>query len=137
MLQELLNEQKRLNNIIVDNFDDIINSNDDVIKREWLSKMFIAMICECSEFVESSGWKWWKQIPDWTDEVKHNIQVELIDILHFLLSSMIIMGMNADDIYNLYMKKNKLNEKRQEDGYKDGSYKKIDEQGKEDNYYLK
>jgi hypothetical protein len=47
------------------------------------------------------------------------------------------MGMSPQEVHHLYMKKNKLNKKRQDEGYKTGEYKKVDEHGKEDNYYLK
>ncbi len=137
MLQEIIEEQLKLNKKIVDNFGDIIYTDNINLKRKWLNNMITAMQCECSELMESSGWKWWKKLSDWDEDTLHNLKVETVDILHFLISSMIILGMDAQEIYDLYMKKNKLNEDRQNKGYKTGEYEKVDEHGKEDNYYLK
>jgi len=41
-----------------------------------------AIIAEAGEFIESTGYKWWKKTePDW-----ENLKVEAIDLLHFLIS---------------------------------------------------
>ena len=45
------------------------------------------------------------------------------------------MGMDLDEVINLYMKKNELNHKRQDNGYNEGTYKKIIN-GNEDNSKL-
>ena len=43
-----------------------------------------------------------------------------------------VAGIDADDVINLYLKKNQLNHKRQNEGYKDGNYEKVVD-GVEDN----
>jgi len=136
MLKEIFEEQLKLNKKIIPNLYDILYENVE-IKREWLNKNVTAIALECAELIESSGWKWWKKLPEWDEDNIHNLKVELIDILHFLVSAMIVMNMTAEDVYNLYMKKKQLNVDRQDNGYKDGTYKKFDDNGKEDNYYLK
>ena len=83
---------------------------------------------EQAELVDSLSWKWWKKMEnDW-----RNVRIELIDELHFWMSKCQVAGLEAEDIIDLYKKKNALNWKRQKEGYKDGSYEKeID--GREDN----
>ena len=75
------------------------------------------------------NWKWWKKDQDDWD----NVKVELVDMLHFWVSMCTIAGMNAQDVFDLYAKKHQLNVKRQDEGYKDGSYQKYNEDGVEDN----
>lgn len=51
-------------------------------------------------------------IPDW-DKVKE----EYVDALHFFLSLALINGWSADDIFDGYCEKNKVNIERQNTGY--------------------
>jgi len=136
-LKKLFDEQLELNLHINPEFKKITESGDVELKRKWLNNACQAMSCEVAECLESSGYKWWKKLPEWTPEVIHNLKVELVDILHFLVLGMQVLGMDDKEMWDLYMKKNQLNHQRQDKGYKDGSYNKVDETGKEDNYYLK
>jgi hypothetical protein len=43
-----------------------------------------------------------------------------------------IAGLEPKDVFNLYFKKNQLNHKRQNEGYKEGTYQKVVD-GVEDN----
>jgi dimeric dUTPase (all-alpha-NTP-PPase superfamily) len=160
---------------------------------------------ECAEMVDSFSWKHWKNIdknPDWD-----NLQIEVIDVWHFILSlaienysihlkgqiedlaidisqlesfakidgihknfgvqdkvidkveelmrqslskdtldldllfanffDLVLMsGLDLDTLYRLYVGKNILNQFRQDNGYKDGSYVKI-WAGEEDNIVMK
>ena len=53
-------------------------------------------------------------------------------MLHFWVSMCTVAGLEPDEVYDLYFKKHKLNEKRQDEGYKDGTYNKV-VNGVEDN----
>ena len=78
-------------------------------------------------------WKWWaKQSNQW-EIVYGCIYGDLFPLWVCLALS---VGMDAEDVRELYMKKNKLNFARQEGGYKDGTYEKVDEAGSEDNEKL-
>ena len=57
---------------------------------------------------------------------------EMTDSYFFIVSQ---SGLNLDSLYQLYIGKNILNKFRQDNGYKDGSYKKIWD-GKEDNVIM-
>lgn len=101
---------------------------DPEIRRKWFLNFELAMRQESAEAVDSLNWKWWKK----DEEDWDNIKVELVDILHFWVSMCTVAGLDSKEVFELYFKKNKLNHKRQNEGYKEGSYQKnID--GKEDN----
>lgn len=102
--------------------------SDPEVKRKWFLNFLLAMQQESAEAVDSIAWKWWKKgEDDW-----ENIKVELVDILHFWVSMCTVVGLSAEDVIDLYFKKNDLNFKRQNEGYKEGHYQKVVD-GVEDN----
>lgn len=162
--------------LLQDKFNKEVNPNWITANYSWETAIFV----ETSELIDSLGYKWWKHtVPD-----MDNSRVELVDILHFLLSKLMtimtmekgvdllttslsgydfslgsdglskliskslikmnseltlgnfeeavnwfsfvasIMFDNFDDVFNLYMVKNVLNKFRQNNGYKEGTYKK-------------
>ncbi len=83
------------------------------LPNEWLSNYSKAMKEELIELDEELLWKWWSK-----DEIDmQNIRVELIDILHFLVSAMMCAGLNADKVFDIYQQKHAVNLKRQESNY--------------------
>lgn len=83
------------------------------LPNQWLSHYARAMQGELHELDEDLLWKWWSK-----DEIDmQNIRVELIDILHFLVSAMICAGLTADKVYDVYQQKHAVNIKRQDNGY--------------------
>jgi dimeric dUTPase (all-alpha-NTP-PPase superfamily) len=48
---------------------------------------------------------------------KQNAKVEAVDLLHFIVTVFQILGMTADDVFEAYLKKNKVNHERQDTGY--------------------
>lgn len=125
-LQDIFEEQRRLNEKI--NPDLYKEIEDADVRRKRYLDFDLAMRQEASEAIDSLNWKWWKKDEDDWD----NIKVELVDMLHFWVSMCTVAGLDAKDVVELYFKKNKLNHKRQEEGYKDGSYDKMKD-GVEDN----
>jgi dimeric dUTPase (all-alpha-NTP-PPase superfamily) len=170
--------------------------NNDKTCENWAERNLdweTAIIVEAVEAIDSLDWKWWKKQE--TDIL--NLKIEMVDIMHFLVSDMIVrdydinkldktldalfkMGISAqcdkeieealigfiedtisvkneeesikkladsfaytsslifknkDELYEMYVAKNWLNTFRQENGYKDGTYKKIID-GVEDNKLL-
>lgn len=110
---------------------DHTKQNPDLEKKrvEWLLHYNRAQIHESIELEDSVPWKWWKDPSpvDW-----QNISIELIDELHFWVSKCQIAGLDVEKLQNLYIQKNKLNQLRQDKGY-GSTYKKVDENGVEDN----
>ncbi|HEM48996.1 MAG TPA: dUTPase [Caldithrix sp.] len=95
----------------------------------WILNYNRAQIHESIELEDSLPWKWWKDMEtiDW-----ENIRVELIDELHFWVSKCQLVGLDPQSLAELYLKKNKLNQVRQDKGY-GSAYSKYDENGIEDN----
>lgn len=124
--EEIYEMQRDLNRMTVGHDIDDKMSEDDRVK--WMLRYNLAQQQEQAELVDSLSWKWWKKMEnDW-----RNVRIELIDELHFWMSKCQVAGLEAEEIIDLYKKKNALNWKRQKEGYKDGSYEKeID--GREDN----
>ncbi len=108
------------------------NKNDMETRKariEWILNYNRAQIHESIELEDSLPWKWWKDMDeiDW-----ENVRIELIDELHFWVSKCQLVGLNPDSLAELYLKKNKLNQVRQDKGY-GSTYQKYDENGVEDN----
>ena len=77
--------------------------------------------------IGNAVWKPWKKahtekapymkFSDMSDNDLKELQMELIDIQHFLFNMMIATGMTAKDLMNMYFAKNKENRDRQTRGY--------------------
>ena len=79
----------------------------------WLSKYAKATAEELAELNEELLWKWWSK-----DKIDiQNIRVELIDILHFLVSAMICAGLSPERVFDIYRQKHEVNIKRQDSEY--------------------
>ena len=83
------------------------------LPNTWLSNYSRARREEITELDEELLWKWWSK-----DEIDiQNIRVELIDILHFLVSAMICSGLTPEKVYDIYRQKHAVNLNRQDSGY--------------------
>jgi dimeric dUTPase (all-alpha-NTP-PPase superfamily) len=125
-LQDIFDEQIRLNMKI--NASLYTEMSDPEVRRQRFMQFELALRQESAEAIDSLNWKWWKKDEDNWD----NVKVELIDMLHFWVSMCTVAGLDAKSVMDLYFKKNKLNHKRQEEGYKEGTYDKYQD-GVEDN----
>jgi dimeric dUTPase (all-alpha-NTP-PPase superfamily) len=83
-------------------------------KTRWVLNYCRAMTQEIAELTDSVPWKWWAKYQKFDAQ---NARVEVVDLFHFLISLAQVLGMNADDVFNAYVKKNEVNVKRQESGY--------------------
>ena len=84
---------------------------EDIPMEQWLQKQTLAMVSELAELLEEVNFKWWKNPHELN---VGNIQEELSDILHFFVSMCIESGMSAEDLYNIYVGKNRENFRRQD-----------------------
>lgn len=85
---------------------------------------------------EMPFYKLWKDYDNMSSEgyeiAWQKVRMELIDSLHFFVNLLLCSGMTADEVYDMYMAKNKENHRRQDEGYtSDVSYR---EQAVEDVY---
>ncbi len=93
-----------------------VNNNElkvNELPNQWLSHYSKAMAEEIKELDEDLLWKWWSK-----DEIDiQNIRVELIDVLHFLVSAMICAGLTPERVFDVYQQKHSVNLNRQDTGY--------------------
>ena len=82
--------------------------------QEFINIMTIACIDELMESIRETPWKPWKKQQVFNLD---NYKKELIDLWHFVINLSLASGMSADDIFNEYYKKNKINFERQDTGY--------------------
>ena len=95
------------------------------LPNAWLSNYSRAMREEVQELDEELLWKWWSK-----DEIDiQNIRVELIDILHFLVSALICSGLTPEKVYDVYCQKHAVNLNRQDSGYNKASKTEADNKG--------
>jgi dimeric dUTPase (all-alpha-NTP-PPase superfamily) len=109
-LHELFRMQKALNERIGVQMEGM--SVED--KTKWLLNYCRAMSQEIAELTDSVPWKWWAKYQKFDEQ---NARVEVVDLLHFLISLAQVLGMSADDVFNAYIQKHKVNFQRQESGY--------------------
>ncbi len=109
-LSQMFSLQKELNKRIGVDTD----SMDDDKRVEWILNYSRALGQELAELVDSVPWKWWAKYQTFD---KQNARVEIVDLFHFLISLAQTAGLTADDVFDLYTKKNKVNHNRQDSGY--------------------
>ncbi|MCL2599541.1 MAG: dUTPase [Firmicutes bacterium] len=79
--------------------------------QEWLQKKAMALVEEATEVASETGYKWWKlDKPLDLDAIKE----ELVDVLHFVLSMSLTLGMMSQQLFALYCAKKEENIKRQD-----------------------
>lgn len=83
------------------------------LPNQWLARYTKAMEEELDELKQDLLWKWWSK--DTVD--LQNVRVELVDLLHFLVSAMISAGLDADKLHDIYRQKHAINVARQDTGY--------------------
>ncbi len=83
-------------------------------RAKWILNYALAMRQEIAELTDSVPWKWWAKYQKFDEQ---NVRVEIVDLFHFLISLAQVAGMSADDVFNAYLKKNRVNFERQESGY--------------------
>lgn len=109
-LAEIFRLQRELNERIGVRLEDL----DEAEKTRWVLNYTRAMQQEMAELIDSVPWKWWARYQKFDEQ---NARVEVVDLFHFLVSLAQALGMTADDVYDAYLAKNKVNHARQESGY--------------------
>ena len=92
---------------------------------EWCRKFTECMHKELGEFEELLPWKHWSSAtigqevhPEMDLPTRVGMaKIELVDIWHFLMSAMMCLGMGPNELFDLYIAKNKVNFERQNKGY--------------------
>ena len=110
MLREIFRMQKALNERIGVRPDEMTEEEQQV----WTLNYCRAASQELAELTDSVPWKWWAKYQTFD---KQNARVEVVDLIHFVVSLAQVLGLSADDVYQLYLKKNEVNFQRQDSGY--------------------
>lgn len=87
---------------------------DEAEKTKWILNYCRATTQELAELTDSVPWKWWAKYQKFDEQ---NARVEVVDLFHFIISLAQVLGMSAQDVHDLYMKKNEVNFQRQDSGY--------------------
>jgi dimeric dUTPase (all-alpha-NTP-PPase superfamily) len=69
---------------------------------------------EIAELTDSVPWKWWAKYQNFD---RQNARVEVVDMLHFVVSLAQVLGMSDSDLRDAYTRKHKVNVQRHEAGY--------------------
>jgi len=87
---------------------------DDTQRPQWMLNYCRALIQEAAELTDCMPWKWWASYQKFD---KQNARVEIVDLLHFLISLAQVMEITPDELFEAYTKKHRVNLNRQESGY--------------------
>ena len=109
-LEEIFRLQRQLNLKI--GVDTAHMTDEERIK--WVLNYCRAMTQEIAELTDSVPWKWWAKYQKFD---KQNAKVEVIDLMHFLISIGQVLEMTPEDFSEAYAKKHKVNLARQVSGY--------------------
>lgn len=113
-----MDEQKKMDKLdtifyMQNKFDSDLANNrrlNDIPPEKWIQMQTLAMLSEMAELLNEVNFKWWKNPKELNYD---NIKEELVDILHFFTGMCLRAGMTSEELYEIYMKKNKENFDRQ------------------------
>ena len=109
-LEAIFDMQRKLNKRIGVDTDNM----DDEERVKWVLNYSRALGQELAELVDSVPWKWWAKYQKFD---KQNAKVEIVDMVHFLISLAQTLGLEARDVFDSYVRKNRVNFERQKIGY--------------------
>ena len=110
-LAEMIEMQRALQQKI--NGYDVLDEDDEQRIANFKISLF-ALEHELHEAVDEMGWKEWATSRHFN---ARRVQEELVDAWHFFMNLMLHAGMHADELYDMYVLKNAINHRRQDEGY--------------------
>ncbi len=121
MLDQLFRHQAELNRRIGFDPEALRRHFDPQVAGEWLNNYLAAMSNELEELRDCTYWKHWcaeaKAGQRFRLHDLQNARVEVIDLLFFWISLAQCVGLSAEDVVELYLKKLKVNHSRQDGQY--------------------
>jgi len=109
-LEEIFRLQRAFGEKFI-NFDGLSDIEREVLSLEFIDHCIEELIEMRKEIPRRKHWK------KLTPVNKEKLFEEYIDVLHFFIELAIINKWDASDLYNCYLKKNKVNHERQQKGY--------------------
>lgn len=125
MLTEIMQLQNNLQRRLGIDF----SSMSDEQRAQFMRDHFVYLDQELQEALyEMPHFKAWKDYSGMSEEQKatawQKVRMELVDALHFFVNLLLCAGFSAEEVYSMYVAKNKENHRRQDAGYTaDVSYK--------------
>lgn len=90
-------------------------------KQAYINQTILAVVEEAVEIMKETPYKnpdfvkfGWKKGQEGNPE---KMKEEIIDLFHFVMNLSIATGMDSDEFFELYCKKNNINHKRQKNNY--------------------
>ncbi|UCG15306.1 MAG: dUTPase [Phycisphaerales bacterium] len=121
MLTELFELQADLNRRIGLDTAALRERFDPLVAGRWLNDYIAAASNELEELRDCTYWKHWcaeaRQGRRFEIRDLQNARVEIIDLLFFWISLAQCVGLSADDVRQLYLKKLDVNRRRQDTDY--------------------
>jgi hypothetical protein len=121
VLRELFERQAELNRRIGFDPAKLREKFDSQKSGEWINNYLMAMSNELEELRDCTYWKHWcaeaKAGRRYELHDLQNARVEVIDMLFFWISLAQCVGLDADDVMDLYRQKLQVNHQRQSDNY--------------------
>ena len=91
------------------------NTLDLETKIQFIKDMKLALESELQELLDETDWKPWTH---GERQINYDgAKKELVDVWHFFMNYMLVLGMSTDELYKMYMKKRQVNADRQKNGY--------------------
>lgn len=133
MLEELFRHQAELNRRIGFDPEILRRDFDPQVAGRWLNNYIDAASNELEELRNCTYWKHWcaeaKAGRRFELHDRQNARVEVIDLLFFWISLAQCVGLDAHDAMDLYMKKLKVNQDRQDSDYSMAQKTEADNKG--------
>ena len=120
-MKDMFQRQAALNKRIGYDTESLRDHFDPQVAGKWLNDYINAASNELEELRDCTFWKHWcteaQQGRRFAVHDLQNARVEVIDLLFFWISMAQCVGLSAEDVYNLYLQKLKVNHKRQDGAY--------------------
>jgi hypothetical protein len=133
VLHELFEVQAELNRRIGMDTSRLHDKFDPLMAGKWLNDYLAAASNELEELRDCTYWKHWcKEAKEGRRFEIHDLQnarVEVIDLLFFWISLAQCVGLNAEDVVELYHKKLAVNHQRQDQNYSMANKDEADNKG--------
>jgi predicted phosphodiesterase len=84
---------------------------DDAHRQQWMLNYCRALTQEAAGLTDCMPWKWWASYQRFD---KHHARVEVVDLLHLLISLAQVMDITPEELFEAYTKKHRVNLARQD-----------------------
>lgn len=109
-LDVIFDMQSKLNGYITKSRGLAHAQDDPAYRSEWIQRQLLALMSEMTEVLDEVNYKWWKNEREINERA---LKEEVVDMLHFMVSIALTAGLDARELFDIYLEKNEENFKRQ------------------------